>query len=161
MVLAVVVLPVGMFVMYAGFLIGLNMITFGVGVEACDDPTVWRFPEECRTHLGDRVTGNGIESGKDFIWRGTEAEADICRDELWSMGQTRTAFRYMNPDEWPRCFNNYSDNLDEHGFVGRLKFDEELIEDMKPHEIQLVTPTATPRKLDQVFGVFHGSICCL
>ena len=60
------VLPVGMFVMYAGFLIGLNMITFGVGVEACDDPTVWRFPEECRIHLGDRVTGNGDRKRERF-----------------------------------------------------------------------------------------------
>lgn len=139
-VLTVVVLPVGMFVMYAGFLISLNMVTFGVGVEACDDPTVWRFPEECRLHLGDHVT----ENGKDFVWLGTGAEADVCLDELWSMGQTRSTFRYMNPDEWPQCFNNYSDNMNEFGFAGRLKFDGELLGDTKPHEIQLVTPTGTP-----------------
>ncbi len=144
MVLTIVVLPIGMFVMYAGFLIGLNMITFGAGGEACDDPTVWRFPEECRIYLGDRVTGDRAENGKDFIWRGTEAEADICYDELWTMGQTRSGFKYTHPDEWPQCFDRYTENMYEYGFAGRLKFDGELIEDTKPHEIQLVTPTTTP-----------------
>ena len=143
-ILAVVVMPVAMFALYATILIAHNAIGFYIRTSDCPDFSKFTLPDECLAHTGDSIIGEEGDGKIDFVWHGTLREQNGCARAI-SEESAATLQTFFSGEGIPlECWDRYGDTERLNASKADLEYRGQTIDMSEINEFGFVTPTPSP-----------------